>query len=151
MAQLAAIVAAKISGIHTVLAVCGVVDPYICNLIRTGEGLTSIADFDVFDSDRDVVDMAKSLSSCTIINVRVNLVTVHIKNIQALVWCINDRQKSGQDLDPAKFDQVTMLAAIQSKRIEKDQPYSDVATITLEKFDPDNFETHEDFFMNMLS
>ena len=112
MAQLAAIVASEIAGIHTVLAVCGVVDPDNRNLIRTGEGLTSIADFGVFDSDRDVVDMEKRLSSRTINDGRVNLGTVHIKKIWALVWWINDRQKFGQDLDPAKFDQATMLAAM---------------------------------------
>ena len=151
MAQLAAIVAANISGIHTVLAVCGVVDPDNENLICTGKVLTSIADFGVFDSDRDVVDMAKRLFSRTINNGRVNIGTVHIKNIQALVWWINDCQKFGQDLDPIKFDQATMLAAIQSKRIEKDQPSSNFATITLAKFNPDDFETHEDSFMNMLS
>ena len=66
MAQLAAIVAANTSGIHTVLAVCGVVDADDRNLICTGKGLSSIADFGVFYSDRDVVDMAKRLSSCTI-------------------------------------------------------------------------------------
>ena len=75
--------------------------------------------------------MAKQLSSRTINYVRVNIGTVHIKTIQALVWWINDRQKFGQDLDPAKFDQATMLESMQSKRIEKDQPSSDVATITL--------------------
>ena len=150
MAQLSAIIAANISGIHTVLAVCGVIHPDNRNLILTGEGITSIAEFGVFDSNRDVVDMAKRLSSLTINDDRVNLGTVHIKNIQALVWCINDRQKYGQDLDPAKFDQATMLASMQSKRTKKDQPYSDVATITLEKLDPDDFETHEDSFMNML-
>ena len=69
------------------------------------------------------------------------------KKIQALVWWINDRQKFGQDLDPDEFDQAAMLAAMQSKRIEKDQFSSDVATITLAKFDPDDFETHEDSFM----
>ena len=97
MAQLAAIVAANIYGIRTVLAVCGVVDPDNRNLIRNGEGLTSIADFGVFDSDHDVVDMAKRLSSRTINDGRVNLGKVHIKNIQALVWWINYRQKFGQD------------------------------------------------------
>ena len=65
MAQLAAIVASNISGIHTVLAVCGVVDPDNCNLICTGEGLTLIADFDVFDRNCNVADMAKRLSSRT--------------------------------------------------------------------------------------
>ena len=44
-----------------------------------------------------------------------------------------------------------MFAAMQSKRIEKYQPFINVATITLAKFDPDDFETHEDSFMNMLS
>ena len=44
-----------------------------------------------------------------------------------------------------------MLAAMQSKRIEKDQPSSDVTTITFAKFDPDDFDTHDDSFMNMLS
>ena len=57
MAQLATMVAAKIAGIHTVIAICGVVDPDNRNLIRTGEGLTSIVDFGVFDSNWDVVDM----------------------------------------------------------------------------------------------
>ena len=82
MSQLAATVAGNITGIHTVLAVCGVVGPDNRNLICTGKGLTSIADFGVFYSDRDVVDMAKRLSSCTINDGRVNLGTVHIKKIQ---------------------------------------------------------------------
>ena len=85
MAELAAIAEANISDIHTVLAVCGVVDPDNHNLIRTGKGLTSISDFGVFDSDRDVVDMAKRLSSHTMNNGRVNLGTVPIKKVQALV------------------------------------------------------------------
>ena len=144
MDQLAAIVSANIAGIHTVLDVCGVVDPDNHNLICTGEGLTSIADFGFFDSDRNVVDVVKRLSSRTMNNVRITIGTVHIKKIQGLVWWINDRQKFGQDLDPTKFDQATMLAAMQLKRIEKYQPPSNVATITLEKFDPYNFETHED-------
>ena len=72
MAQLAAIIAANIAGIHTVLAVCGVVSPDNRNLIRTGKGLTLIADFGVFDSDCDVVDMAKRLSSRTINDGRFN-------------------------------------------------------------------------------
>ena len=92
MAQLAYIVASNIAGIHTVLAVCGVVDTDNRNLIRTGEGFTSIADFGVFDSNRDVVDMVKSLSSRTMNDSRVNLGTVNIKKVQDLVWWINDRQ-----------------------------------------------------------
>ena len=151
MAQLAAFVAANIAGVQKFLAVCGVNDPDNRNLICTGKGLTQIADFGVFDRNHDVVDMAKRLSSLTINDGSVNLGTVHIKKIQALVWWINDRHKFGQDLDPAKFDQATMLASMQSKGIEEDQPSSDVATITLTKFDPDDFETHEESFMNMLT
>ena len=51
MAKLADIAAANTSGIHTVIDVRGVVDPDNLNLIRTGEVLTSIADFGVFDSN----------------------------------------------------------------------------------------------------
>ena len=61
MAELAAIVAVNIYGIHTVFSVCDVVDTDNRNLIRTGEGLTSIADFGVFDSGRDLIDMEMSL------------------------------------------------------------------------------------------
>ena len=100
MAEIAAIVAANIYGIHRFLALCGMVDPDNSNLIRTGKGLTSIADFGFFDSNLGVVYMVKRLSSRTINDGRVNLGTVHIKNIQALVWWINDRQNFGQDLDP---------------------------------------------------
>ena len=139
MAKISAIVTANISGIHTVLDVCCMVDPENRNLIRTGEGLTFITDFGIFDSDRNVIEMAKRLSIQTMNDGRVNLGTVHIKKIQALVWWINDRQKLGQDLDPNKFNQATMLAAMQSTRIEKDQLSSDVATITLAKCDPDDF------------
>ena len=81
MTKLAAIVTVNISGIHTVLAVCGVVDPDNHNLIRTSKGLTSIVDFGVFDSDHDVVDMVKHLSRRTINDGHVNLGIVHIKNI----------------------------------------------------------------------
>ena len=81
MAELAAIVAANIYGINTVLAVCGMVDPDNRNSIRTGEGLTTIADFGVFDSYRDVIEMEKHLSSFTMNDGCVNLGTVHIKNV----------------------------------------------------------------------
>ena len=112
LTAIAAIDAANIAGIHTVLTVCGVINVGDRDLICTGEGLTSIADFGVFDNDQDVADMAKRLSSRTVNDGRVNLGTVHIKKIQALVWWINDRQKFGQDLDPDEFDQATMLAAM---------------------------------------
>ena len=95
--------------------------------------------------------MAKHLSSRTANDGLVNLLTVHIKNVQALVWWINDRQNFGQELNPNGFKQETMLSAMQSKRIKKDQIYSDVAYTTFTQFDPDDFETHEDSFMNMVS
>ena len=97
MDKIAAIAAANIARIHTVLAVCGVIDPDNRNLIRTDKGLTSIADFGVFDRDHNAIDMEKRISSRTINDGRVNIGTLHIKKIQALVWWINDRQKFGQD------------------------------------------------------
>ena len=95
MAELSYIVAANMYGIHTVLAVCGMVDPDNHNFYTRGFRTTSIADFGVFDSDRDVTDVAKRLYSRIINDGRVNICTVHIKNIQVLVWWINDCQKFG--------------------------------------------------------
>ena len=40
---------------------------------------------------------------------------------------------------------------MQSNRTKKEKPSSDVATITLAKFDKDEFETHEESFMNNIS
>ena len=40
---------------------------------------------------------------------------------------------------------------MQLKRIEKYQFSSDIATTTLAKFDPDNFDTYDDSFMIMIS
>ena len=151
MAKHTTIAAVNISGIHSVLTVYGVVYPNNRDLIRTGEGLTSIVDFGVFDGDHDVADIAKSLSSRTSNDGHVNLGMVHIKELQALVYWINDHQKFGQDLNPYEFNQEIMLSAMQLKRIEKDQLSSDVDSTTLDQFDPDNFETHEDSFMNMVS
>ena len=88
------------------------VDPDNCNLIPTGKGITKIAYFGVFDSNCDVVDMAKRLYIRTMNDDRVNLGTFHIKKVQALVWWINERQKFGQDLNHPKFDLGEMLASM---------------------------------------
>ena len=38
-----------------------------------------------------------------------------------------------------------------AKRIEKDQPKADIKAADLKTFNPDEFETHEDEFWNLLS
>ena len=38
-----------------------------------------------------------------------------------------------------------------AKRIEKDQPKADMKAADLKVFNPDEFETHEDAFRNLLS
>ena len=117
MAKHTTIAAVNISGIHSVLTVYGVVYPNNRDLIRTGEGLTSIVDFGVFEGNHDVADIAKSLSSRTANDGHVNLGTVHIKKLQALVWWINDRQRFRQYLNPDGFNQDIMLVAMQLRRI----------------------------------
>ena len=117
MAKLSAIAAFIISDIHSVRTVCVVVDPNNRDLIITGEVLTSIADFCVFEGECDVSDMAKRLSSRTANDGRVNLGMVHIKKLQALFWWINDLQKLGQYLNMDGSNQETMLAEMQSKRV----------------------------------
>ena len=81
MAELSYIVAANMYGIHTVLAVCGMVDPDNHNLIHTGKVLTSITDFGVFDSNCDVIYMVKRLSSRILKDGQFNIGTVQIKKV----------------------------------------------------------------------
>ena len=103
------------------------------------------------DGDTDVTEMAKRMSSRTQGEGRVNLRTVQIKRIQALVWWVHDRQKRGLDLDAALFDAAALEAARNQKRVEKEREDADTSVKDLDKFDPDDFDIHEDAFLNLLA
>ena len=51
----------------------------------------------------------------------------------------------------ADFDVAVMNTSMTSKSIEKEQSHTDASIKDLIKFDPDDFEMHEDAFFNLLA
>ena len=137
--------------VRAVLAVCGIADGATQNRVINNEGFTSLDDFGIMETDSDVADMAKRLAARSPANTRVNLGTVQIKKIQALIWWIRDRTKHGLALDSAEFTPAVLVDALEKKRIQKEQADAEVSVKDLGKFNPDDFDVHEDAFLNMLS
>ena len=142
--------AAPNADVHAALIECDIRQERDRNRIISNEGFQTLRDIGIMETDADVADMAKRLASRPQAS-RVNLGTVQIKRIQALVWWIHDCQKHLIALDVNNFTPDTLERAIENKRIQKEQASAEVTTKDLSKFDPDNYEIHEDAFLNMLS
>jgi hypothetical protein len=76
------------------------------------------------------------------------------KDLQTLVWWVHDRQKRCLlALHAADFDANTLaegavvMKDLYKERADKHQP----SVTALGKFDPDDFDTHEDVFLNLMS
>ena len=143
--------AAAAADVHAVLQTCGIGPVAIRNRIITSEGFNALDDIGIMESDSDVTDMAKRLASRPANAGRVHLGTIQIKNLQCLVWWIRDRQRHNQAINSADFDIAAMNAARESKRIEKERSNRDATVSGLAKFQPDEFDEHEDAFLNLLS
>ena len=76
---------------------------------------------------------------------------IYIKKIQALVWWFRDCHNLGQPIHVALWTASEMTNSGIAKRIEKYQPKADMKSAELKAFNPDDFETHEDAFRNLLS
>ena len=137
--------------VRAVLTVCGVADAVARERMIQHEGFTSLADLGEMDNDTDVSDMAKRMASRTVAEGRVNLGTVQIKKIQALIWWVRDRQKRGLALAAEDFDAEALESAKNSKRVEREREDADTSVKDLDKFDPDDFDIHEDAFLNLLA
>ena len=142
---------AAIAELNDVLTRCGVNVAAQRTRIINNEGFTTVADFGMLEGDADVAEMAKRLASRPAAN-RVNLGTIVLKRIQALVYWVRDRQKRGLGIDAADFTDAAMLEAMRVKVVRKelkDTKEPDVKD--LGKFDPDLFESYEDAFANLLA
>ena len=137
-------------GLDLVLTICGTRDAAVRMRIIQNEGLRSLNDFGILETDTDIVDMAKRMASRTVNEGRVNLGTIQIKNIQALVWWVKDRQKRRQPLDAAEFDKAALLGAGVSKQVEKGRAKGDTSVKDLSTFGPDDYDAHEEVFTNLL-
>jgi hypothetical protein len=82
---------------------------------------------------------------------KVLLPTVVIKRFQTLVWWVRDQQKRGQALVAADFNVETMNRAAEMKNLRSELSEREPTTGDLGKFDPDDFEAHEDAFLNLLA
>ena len=137
--------------VHAALIVCGITDQNARNALIQFEGFDSLEMIGVMESDIDVDHMSKRAASRTQQAGRVYLTTVQIKNLQALVWWIHDQRKHGQALVAHNFTPQVLLDARERKRIEKDQTDTDISVKDLPKFAPDDFDDHEDAFLNFLA
>ena len=137
--------------IQMVLTVCGIGPQATLTLIMDNEGFIDLADLGVMEGDKDVLEMAKRMANRTVNDGRVVLGTVQIKRLQALVWWLGDHQRRGMAVVATDFDVATMYGAMTSKSVEKERGGSDASVKDLAKFDPDDFDIHEDAFLNLLA
>jgi hypothetical protein len=149
MAAAAAAVALA-AEVATVLTTCGITDPASRNILIQTEGLNSLGVVGRLDGDSDVTEMAKRLASRRAADGKVILGTVVIKNLQALVWWVKEQIKIGGPLVAARFDAAALEAALVQRVVDAERSKA-AAPKDLATFDPDDFETHENAFVNLLA
>jgi hypothetical protein len=140
-----------IGELNAVFEICGVVDAGTRTNIINREGFTSLADLGVLETDTDVLEMAKRLASRTQAEGRVYLGTVMVKRIQTLVWWVRDHQKRGLPVSAADFTVQAMNEAAEMKGLKRDMAEKEPSVGDLGKFDPDDYDTFEDAFLNLLA
>jgi hypothetical protein len=136
--------------IHAVLAICGFANVVDRTSIINNEDFQSIADFGVLE-DEDVFEMVKHLGNCTVAAGRVNVGAIQVKKLQALCYWVRDQQKHGQGITQDDSDYDTVMATIEKMRIKKGRDTGNVSVMDLGKFNPNDFETHETAFINLLA
>ena len=140
-----------IGELNAVFAMCGIADGATRANIIAQEGFTQLGDLGVLEMDSNITEMAKRMASRTQAEGRVLLGTVVIKRLQTLVWWVRDRQKRGLALVAAEFDAATMNQASEMKALRRELADKDPSVTDLGKFDPDDFDAHEDAFLNLLA
>jgi hypothetical protein len=119
-------------------------------LIINNEGFQSIADFGILE-DKDVFEMVKCLGNHTVAAGRVNVGAIQVKKLQALCYWVCDQQKHGQGIiTQDDWDDSMVMVMIKKMRIKKGRDTGDVLVMDLGKFNPNDFETHESAFINLL-
>jgi hypothetical protein len=142
-----------IQDLHAVLETCGITDAAMRTNIITREGFTQLSDLGVLETDSDVTEMANHMAKRTQAEGRVLLGTVvTIKWLQKLVsWWIRDHVKRGLVLVAADFDAEAMNQASEMKALRCGATDKEPSVSDLGKFNPEDFDAHEDAFMNLLA
>jgi hypothetical protein len=136
--------------IHAVLVICGFANVMDHTSIINNEGFQSIADFGILE-DKDMFEMVKCLGNRMVAAGRVNVGAIQVKKLQALCYWVRDQQKHGQGITQDDWDNDTVMVTIEKMRIEKGRDTGNVLVMDLGKFNPDDFETHETVFINLLA
>ena len=136
--------------VHAVLIVCGLAGAADRNNLINVEGFANLGTLSILTNDRTVDDMAKRAASRTAAAGRVLLGTVQLQNIKALAWWVRDCLKRGQPLAAADFTPAVLQDSLERKEIEANVPDTSITVRDLEKFNPNEFEFHEEAFKNLL-
>jgi hypothetical protein len=142
---------ANIDDLLAVFAMCGIPDAVTRTLIMNREGFNQLDDLGVLETNTDVKKFEEKMASRTQAKGWVLLGTVVIKRLQTLVWWIRDHQKRGLPLNANKFSVATMASAAEMKTLRREMTDSEFLVKDLSKFDPDDFDAHEDAFLNLLA
>jgi hypothetical protein len=87
----------------------------------------------------------------TIVAGHVKIGAIQVKKLQALCYWVHDQQKHGQGIIQDDWDNDMVMAMIKKMCINKGQDTGNVLVTDLHKFIPDDFETHETAFINLLT
>ena len=140
-----------IAELHLVFQMCGIANEATRNNIINREGFTTLEDLGMLENDADVSDMAKRMASRTAAEGRVLLGTVMVKRLQTLVWWVRDHQKRGLALNAAEFTVDAMNQASEMKSLKREMADKEPSVSDLGKFDPEEFDSFEDAFLNLLA
>jgi hypothetical protein len=136
--------------LDTVFQTIGILDAQTRATIIEREGFLSLEDLATLVNDKDVDEMAKRMAARTLAGGRVDLGTIVIQKLKTLVWWVDDQMKRGITPLAADFTVEVMNQAAIDKRLRKELAEREPTTKDLGKFDPDDFDTYEDAFINLL-
>ena len=140
--------AAPIDELDAVVEMIGIAEADMCMMIIGQEGFTQLEDLAVLISDRDVDEMAKRMATRTQAKGRVLLGTVQC--MKTLVWWVADQMKCGLTLAVDNFTADVINWVANEKVLRKELANMEPSITDLGKFDPDDFDAHEDAFLNLL-
>jgi hypothetical protein len=115
------------------------------------EGFTQLEDLGVLKTNTDVNNMAKRMATRTQGEGRVLLGMVMIQQLQTLVWWVRDQHKHGLTISAVDFDAAAMNQASEMKTLQRKWAEKDPSVTALEMSNPDDFDLHEDAFLNLLA
>jgi hypothetical protein len=134
-----------IEELHPVLTMmCGINNAVVHVNIIDQEGFTQLEDLGVLETDTNIIEMAKHMAARTQAKGRVLLGTVVIKCLQMLVWWVRDHQRHGPALEAANFNVAVMSKVAEMKNLRCELSDKELSISDLGKFDPNDFEVHED-------